>query len=255
MTTDLRVRSTELTDVSKTSVEETKVIGYIRVSTGAQAEDGISLEAQQYRLTSYAQTFDLYLVDVIVDAGVSAKSLERPGLQIALQRLRSGNVQALLVAKLDRLTRSVKDLAKLLEDDFRDDSAGLISVAENIDTTSAAGRLVLNVLVSVGQWEREAIGERTRDALQHLRKEGVRLGKPSLGWRYSEQRDGSGRRILETVDEEQKAYDRIIELRSEGLTIRAISARLKTEGYRTKQGKEEWSTASIHRALKRGVHG
>ena len=177
-----RASPTEHADVPETDITGTpggrmkRVLGYIRVSTGSQAEDGVSLDAQRHRLTAYAEAFDLDLVDIVEDAGVSAKSLDRPGLKAALSRVQTGEADALLVAKLDRLTRSVKDLARLLEEHFGPDQAGLISVAESIDTTSAAGRLVLNVLVSVGQWEREAIGERTRDALRHLQKSGVRLG-------------------------------------------------------------------------------
>jgi len=98
---------------SKNTVESTKAVGYIRVSTDKQAEQGVSLEAQHAKLTAYAQLYDLELVEVIVDAGVSAKTLEREGLQRALSMLRKGQVNALLVAKLDRLTRSVKDLGTL----------------------------------------------------------------------------------------------------------------------------------------------
>src|SRR2546430_8457594 len=95
---------------SKTTVESTRAIGYIRVSTDKQAEHGVSLDAQQAKLAAYAALYDLTLVEVIVDAGVSAKTLDRPGLQRALAMLRKGQVTALLVAKLDRLTRSVEDL-------------------------------------------------------------------------------------------------------------------------------------------------
>ncbi len=75
----------------------------------------------------------------------------------------------LIVAKLDRLTRSVKDLAELLER-FERKGVALVSVAESLDTGSAAGRLVLNITAAVSQWEREAIGERTKDALSHKRR-------------------------------------------------------------------------------------
>jgi DNA invertase Pin-like site-specific DNA recombinase len=98
--------------------------------------------------------------------GHSAKSFNRPGLQNALQALRSGKAKGLLIAKLDRLTRSVSDWQTLIDDYFGEKAGkSLFSVADSIDTRSSAGRLVLNVLLSVAQWEREAIGERTRDAL------------------------------------------------------------------------------------------
>jgi DNA invertase Pin-like site-specific DNA recombinase len=138
------------------SITTTKAVGYIRVSTEKQADHGVSLEAQQTKLAAYAALYDIELVEVIVDAGVSAKTLSRAGLQRALGMLRKGQANALVVAKLDRLTRSVKDLGTLVEEYFSADNITLLSVADSIDTRTAAGRLVLNVLGSVAQWEREA---------------------------------------------------------------------------------------------------
>src|SRR6266849_3042786 len=161
---------------SRPSTPTTKAVGYIRVSTDKQAEHGVSLDAQQAKFAAYAALYDLTLVEVIVDAGVSAKTLDRPGLQRALGMLRKGEAHALLVAKLDRLTRSVKDLGTLVENYFSSDTITLLSVADNIDTRTAAGRLVLNVLASVSQWEREAIAERTTEALSHKRSKGEKLG-------------------------------------------------------------------------------
>lgn len=152
----------------------TRAIGYIRVSTDKQADHGISLDAQRAKVEAYASLYDLNLVEVIVDAGASTKTLDRPRLQKALALLKSGKADALIVVKLDRLTRSVADLGTLVEKHFQ--KAALLSVAEQIDTRSAAGRLVLNVLASVAQWEREAIGERTSAAMQHLKSQGKRVG-------------------------------------------------------------------------------
>jgi len=143
----------------------TRAIGYIRVSTEKQAEHGFSLEAQTEKLKAYAMLYDIELIDLVVEQG-SAKSVQRDGLQAALGRL-GQDVDGLLVVKLDRLTRSVADLGRLVETYFQ--NYALLSVGEQIDTRSAAGRLVLNVLASVSQWEREVIGERTSAAMQHMR--------------------------------------------------------------------------------------
>src|SRR3989442_8701879 len=183
---------------SKTTVESTKAIGYIRVSTDKQADHGISLEAQQAKLTAYAQLYDVELVDIIVDAGVSAKTLDRPGLQRALGMLRKGQASALLVAKLDRLTRSVKDLGTLVEDYFSSDKITLLSVADNIDTRTAAGRLVLNVLGSVAQWEREVISERTSEALSHIKTQGHKTGGDVP---YGNRLAADGKTLVEDADE------------------------------------------------------
>jgi site-specific DNA recombinase len=93
-------------------------------------------------------------------------------------------VQAVIVAKLDRLTRRVKDLCGLLEP-FEKRKVALISVAESLDTGSAAGRLVITIMGAVSQWEREAIGERTLDALRHKRGKGERVGNIEFGYRLA----------------------------------------------------------------------
>jgi DNA invertase Pin-like site-specific DNA recombinase len=124
------------------------------------------LEAQVEKIRAMAVVQGGELVDIIIDAGESAKSLNRPGMARLEALVDSGRVEAVIVAKLDRLTRSVKDLAELLQR-FQRRGVALVSVAESLDTGSAAGRLVLNIMTAVSQWEREAIGERTQTALLH----------------------------------------------------------------------------------------
>src|ERR1035437_10175552 len=127
---------------------KTKAIGYVRVSTDKQADRGVSLEAQVEKIQAMATVHDVELLDVIVDAGESAKDLDRPGMVRILEMVQSRAVGMVIVAKLDRLTRSVKDLAVLLEQ-FQRRGVSLVSVAESLDTGSASGRLVLNIMVSV----------------------------------------------------------------------------------------------------------
>ena len=154
------------------------------MSTGKQAEHGVSLEAQAQKIRAVAVVHDADLLDVIVDGGESAKSLQRPGMERLLAMVEARQVQAVIVAKLDRLTRSVKDLCELLER-FERRNVALISVAESLDTSSAAGRLVINIMTAVSQWEREAIGERTRDAMRHKRSNGERVGNIAYGSRLA----------------------------------------------------------------------
>jgi DNA invertase Pin-like site-specific DNA recombinase len=210
----------------------TAVVGCIRVSTEGQADGGVSLEAQRAKLTAYSIAMDLDLVAIHVDPGLSAKTLARPGVQAALAMLDSGQAEGLLVAKLDRLTRSVRDLGDLV-DRYFSSKFSLLSVADSNDTRSAAGRLVLNVLASVAQWEREATGERTRDALAHLRTEGVRLGGAALGWKRTTETDDNGRLIVSDAQDELAAVEQILELRAAGQTMRAIPATLTAEGHAT----------------------
>jgi DNA invertase Pin-like site-specific DNA recombinase len=205
-----------------------RVVGYIRVSSKKQAEHGVSLEAQQEKLRQYAALYELTLVDIIVDRA-SAKTLHRPDLQRALAFLTSGQADALLVTKLDRLTRSVKDLGMLIERYFS--RYTLMSVADQVDTSTAAGRLVLNVLMSVAQWEREAIGERTREALHHKKANGEKLGGDAP-YGYQATADG---RLVEDLDE-QAMLALIRHYRAEGLSLRAITAALTRQGYTTRKG-------------------
>jgi DNA invertase Pin-like site-specific DNA recombinase len=160
--------------------EPGRAIGYVRVSTDKQAGQGISLEAQEARIRAMAAVQAVELLDVIVDSGASAATLKRPGLATLLAHVEARRIDRVIVAKLDRLTRSVRDLAKLLER-FERRGVSLISVSESLDTSTAAGRLVLNVMMSVAQWEREAIGERTKDALRHKRLTGERVGTVPFG--------------------------------------------------------------------------
>ena len=92
-----------------------KVIGYIRVSTEEQASDGVSLASQREKIEGYAKLYDLELIGIIEDAGQSGKTLDRPGLQEALAMVRKGKVGGLVIAKLDRLSRSVVDWNTLID--------------------------------------------------------------------------------------------------------------------------------------------
>ena len=208
----------------------TKTIAYLRVSTDKQADKGISLEAQEEKARAYANLYDLDLIEVIIDAGESAKTLDRPGLQRALSMLKTGKAEALLVVKLDRLTRSVVDLGKLIETYFAPGKAALMSVSEQIDTRSAAGRLVLNILASVSQWERETIGERTRDAMQHKQANGEYIGgEAPYGFKLV-----AGELIEDEAEQEviqkAKAYH------AEGLSLRKVAAELDKQGIKTRRG-------------------
>lgn len=200
----------------------TRVIIYSRVSTEEQADRGVSLAAQEERCRAYAGLYQLDVVEALADRAVSGKSLDRPALQAALTAIETGRADGLLVAKLDRLTRSVRDLGELLDGVFK--SAALFSVSEQIDTRSAGGRLVLNVLASVSQWEREAIGERTATALRHKRARGERVGSVPLGYALSD----DGKRVVETP-EGAKVRAAIREYRSLGLSMRSIRDQIECE--------------------------
>jgi len=150
-----------------------QVVGYVRVSTEEQAREGVSLAAQQAKLEAYALVKEWTVRQVLRDEGYSARTLKRPGVEAVLALVRAQQVGAVLVSKLDRLTRSVKDLSTLVEL-FEKHGVALVSLQESLDATTATGRLMMHLLASVSQWEREVMGERTREALQHLKAQGKR---------------------------------------------------------------------------------
>jgi len=220
-----------------------KALGYIRVSTDKQADFGVSLEAQTEKVRAMALVQGAELVDLIVDAGESAKSLNRPGMARLLSQVDAGAVHTVIIAKLDRLTRSVKDLAELLER-FTRHGVSLVSVAESLDTGSAAGRLVLNIMTAVSQWEREAIGERTRDALAHKRSRMEFVGNCAYGFRLCA--DG---KTVEPDPHEQRVRKTISRLRNEGRSLRQIAAYLNKERRYTRNG-SPWAHCYVARVLK-----
>jgi site-specific DNA recombinase len=218
-------------------------IGYIRVSTDKQADKGCSLEAQRERIKAMAVVQQADLVDIIVDAGESAKNLDRPGMKDILDLARAGKVDTVIVAKLDRRTRSVRDLADLLEI-FQRKGVSLVSVAESLDTGSAAGRLVLNIMVSVSQWEREAIGERTRDALDLKRSRLEFLGNAPYGFRLA-----NDQKHIEEDRKEQSVLNRIRTLRQDGMSLRTIAAELNRRRLTTRRG-TRWRMEYVARLMK-----
>ncbi len=227
----------------------TRVVGYVRVSSAKQADEGVSLDAQREKLVAYALALDLDLIEVIADAGLSAKTLDRPGLQRVLALMDNGSADGVLVVKLDRLTRSVRDLGELVERYFQK-RWSLLSVLDCVDTRTAGGRLVLHVLASVSQWEREAAGERTKEALAHVRADGVRLGGEGLGWRRTTATDTEGRRTVEEVADERETLRMMRALRDEGHSLRAICSRLHAMNRRTKRG-GTWQPKVVAAVLRR----
>lgn len=221
---------------SKDQSDPRRVIAYARVSTDKQADLGTSLEAQRARLEAHAKHFELEIVELVVDTA-SAGSLDRPGLMHALARIDAGEADGLLVVKLDRLTRSVRDLAELVERYFQNHA--LLSVAEQIDTRTAGGRMMLNVLTAVAQWEREAISERTKAVLQHMRDNGEYTGGwPPFGYQIHE-----GKLVEDPV--EQGVIHTARELRRMGLSVRKIGERLPLN---PNTGRS-YSTSAVHRMI------
>jgi len=221
------------------------VLGYCRVSTDKQADRGVSLDAQIAKIRAMGVVQGVEVGEVITDAGESAKSLQRPGMAHLLGMVDAGEVQTVIIAKLDRLTRSVKDLAELL-DRFQRKNVSLVSVAESLDTASAAGRLVINVMMAVSQWEREAIGERTATALQ-FKKASRKVYSPTP---YGFERQGDA---LVPLAAEQAIVGRIRLLYANGCSLRKIAAALNADAVPTKQGRQ-WAAQTVKDVLENSIN-
>lgn len=206
-----------------------RAIGYGRVSTAEQAASGYGLDAQADTIRSEATRRGWELVDLVLDEGESGKSLDRPGVLDLLGRLGAGEADVLVVSKLDRLTRSLVDLAELLDWTERAGVA-LVAVDLGIDTTTSAGRLVARVMASVAEWEREQIAQRTREAATVRREQGKRMGRPGVR------------------DTRPDLAARIDGMRAAGRTWQAIADALNTEGVPTVRGGSVWRVSAVQSA-------
>ena len=154
-----------------------KVITYARVSTEEQGDSQLGLEAQKLALNNWClPRFQIEMRCHLTDVA-SASTTERPGLERALLALKLGEYDTLVVTKLDRLSRSVADFAELCER-AQTEGWAIIALDIGVDMTTATGKMVANILMSVAQWEREMIGQRTREALAAKKARGERAGGP-----------------------------------------------------------------------------
>lgn len=218
----------------KEGTKPVRTVGYIRVSSKEQADEGVSLDVQRAKLEAYAGLYDLNMVAVLADEGKSAGNLRRPGMQEALRMLRDDVADAILVYHLDRLTRRQADLAHLLDKYFAKGRWQLMSVTQQLDTRTAAGRMVINVLGSVLQWQREDVGEKTSVALQHKMTKGEAIGGPApFGYRKV---DGPVK-TLEAIGSEQTIIAKAKKLRSNGVSLRKIASKLETDGHLSREGR------------------
>ena len=212
-------------------------IGYIRVSTREQADSGLSLSAQRRRLEAQAEIMGFELGDVLEDAGASGKDLHRPAMRELRARLSAAMFDVIIITKLDRLTRSMSDMCRLLEVLRKarradgDRGVGLISCAETINTDTPAGRLALNMFTSFAQFERELASSRTKDALAERRAQGKTVGGvPPFGFRA----EGDGRLVEHPG--EQSTLRQAREYRGAGHSWEQTAILLTRAGHRTRRG-------------------
>jgi DNA invertase Pin-like site-specific DNA recombinase len=201
------------------------VVGYVRVSTEEQANSGLGLAAQRTAIRNECNHRGWTVLAIHEDAGASGKSVaRRPGLSAALEDVESGQAAGIVVAKLDRLSRSLADFADLMA---RAQSAGwnLVALDLGVDLATAAGEFMANVMASAAQWERRIIGQRTKDALAERRAQGVTLGRP---------------RVLP-----KSVVERIVAARKDGEGWSAIARQLNAEKVATAHGGALWHPSTV----------
>ena len=222
-----------------------KAIGYVRVSTAEQAEEGVSIDAQRDRIAAWCVLNDCELTQVHVDAGISGKRADnRPALKDAIdEATQTGAV--LVVYSLSRLARSTRDTLDIAE---RLEKAGadLVSLSEKIDTTSAAGKMIFRMLAVLAEFERDVISERTKTALQHKKRNGERVGTVPFGFKLA----ADGIRLIENPAE-QEVIGLIHELKEAGQSSRAIADELTQRNIPTKKGGKRWAHTAVIKILKR----
>lgn len=209
---------------------------YARVSTREQAEEGYSIENQIENAKLYCKMHNIPY-EIFVDDGYSGKDLKRPAIQKLLNEVENGNITHVIVFKLDRLSRKLKDILYVI-DLLTSKDAVLISLKENIDISTALGRLLLNILSSFAEFERENIRERVKDVIDVRKKKTLKpLGHPPLG--YDDD--------FKIIEEEAKIVRLIFE-KARYSGIYKIVDFLNKNGYRSKNG-IIFSKTTVHQIL------
>lgn len=204
-----------------------RAIGYCRVSTAEQGDSRAGLEAQAETITDYVRARGGQLIDLRHDVASGGSLRKRGELGRTLRDLKAGEADTLVVAKLDRLSRSILDFAGLIEA-ANQESWSIAAIDIGVDTTTTNGELIANIMIALAQWERRLIGDRTRVALKAVRARGTRLGrKPNI------------------TPETMRAMRM---LRRSGMSYQRIADRLAEEGVPTAQG-GQWHAGTVRKLI------
>lgn len=232
-----------------------QAVGYVRVSTKDQSDDGVSLDAQRAKIRAWAELHDADLLEICADEGISGKTLAgRPGAQRAIA-LACEHKAVLVVFSLSRLSRSTADTISISER-LRVAGAELASCKEQFDTSTAAGRLFFTMMALINQFERETGQERTQSALDHKAEKGEALGNTPYGWRKDRGPirtlpDGSKTPAPKMVvdHDEQRALGIMMAGHAAGESFGVIADRLTRMGIMNRNGKP-WNRGSVRRIVR-----
>jgi site-specific DNA recombinase len=220
-----------------------KYAGYIRVSTNEQVQ-GYGLEAQKASIECYAKAMGYELERIYMDEGVSGAKLDRPALNELRAAVQEGKYVGVIVFKLDRISRMLKDILILNDDEFEQNGTAIISVKEQFDTSTAIGRFFFQMIGSFSEFEREIIKERTLAGKKEKAKQGKFAGGTApYGYTAVDKE-------LVVVPEQAKVVRKVFVMRNEGKTLQAIADELNTANVPTKRG-GHWSKVHIRDMLNR----
>ena len=209
-----------------------RVIAYCRVSTDEQARSGTSLASQREAIAAECEQRGWRLVNTIEDAGYSGKSLRRPGIQAALRELEAGRADGLVVAKLDRLSRSMRDFTALLER-ARKEGWALTALDADVDTSTAAGEAMAHVIAAFARFESRRIGERTAEGIARRRRR-----RPEEPWGRRPQVPAA---VVRTIRRRRRA----------DWSLSRIADRLTEEQVPTAHGGRRWYPSTVRAVLRR----
>lgn len=220
-----------------------RVFIYVRVSTNKQAEEGYSIPQQIERLKKYCDAMGWILVKIYTDDGYSGGDLERPAIKQMIKEIEKGNVDIVLVDKLDRLSRSQFDTLYMIQKVFDPNNVGFVSRAESFDTSTPFGKAMVGILAVFAELERSRIKERMADGKEGRAKEGKYKGggKPSIGYDYNPETGG-----LEENEYEAMMINELFELVADRTPLNAIANIFNKKGYKTKYG--EWNDTTVRYA-------
>jgi len=219
----------------------TRTIGYIRVSTGRQAAEGVSLDAQEAAIRRWAEANGGGELVTFRDAGISGrKASNRPGLRDALAAVEAG--AALVVYSLSRLARSMPDLFKISET-LKRRGGDLVSLTERLDTTGASGKFLFNILGALAEFESAQIAERVMGLWEYKRRRGEKCGG-AVPFGYNVQ----GKKLIPKAGE-YEAIQKMIRLRRRGASLRRIAGALEKDGIRRPSGDTKWHPQGVKQII------
>ena len=226
-----------------------KVVIFVRVSTQEQAKEGYSIGEQIERLNKYCDAMQWTIVETYIDPGYSGGDTDRPGLNTMIKAIQNGNIDKVVVYKLDRLSRSQKDTLYLIEDVFLKNNTDFVSMNENFDTSTPFGRAMIGILAVFAQLEREQIKERMGMGKEARAKSGKWHGGSTepIGYNYDPTTE-----TLNIDDYEAMQIRELYDLFLQGTPLRSIETMFKEKGYIHKHG--VWDPKTMRRLMRRKTH-